>query len=212
MHHIQIQSQSRPANDFIRIVDTSLEFVRRSSEDWEKRHHCSVGVVFAAFTAEAMINHYGKVLFGSRWAEVSAPNGKHLDRKDLHKTVFRKANFPKDYRGNKTYQTINSCLKIRDKFAHGKLEDEELYVDSETVKTSSDIILHPSSIIGDRSEEELKALADALYQLQEDFETYAEYPGQEHLPEEERERICQRPLDVTGVKTWNASDIPRSKS
>ena len=81
MSSITVKFESRSAKDNFRVATTSYELAKRASEEWEIDHHCVTGIVFVAFSIEAMLNHFGQILFDD-W------DTDRLDRKKLHKKLF----------------------------------------------------------------------------------------------------------------------------
>ncbi len=122
MVEITVDSESRAAYTCFSIATKCQGLAHQASEEWQIKHHCITGIIFVAFSIEAMINHFGKVMFQDEWER------KRQCRKEQHKMLFEAVNLP-DYLGTKTYQLAKQCFEIRDIFAHGKTNDENLELD-----------------------------------------------------------------------------------
>ena len=120
MSSITVKFESRSAKDNFRVATTSYELAKRASEEWEIDHHCVTGIVFVAFSIEAMLNHFGQILFDD-W------DTDRLDRKKLHKKLFGEVNLP-DYLGTREYQNAKKCFDLRDLLAHGKTIEETIII------------------------------------------------------------------------------------
>ena len=195
---VRINSETRSAKDCFRITTTCLGLARRAEESWEVEHHATTGVVFAAFSIEAMINHYGKLYFVD-W------NTEKGNRKDLHKKLFKAVNLP-NYLGSKEYQNAKACFELRDMFAHGKTKDEIITIELEESITDDEEVTHIMQISAEQFRkvnlELLQLFVDTARTIQKDIESNGFYPNQSHVPVDLRSRLCEMPLSTSGVRSW----------
>lgn len=195
---INVKFESRSAKDNFRVATTSLELARRASEEWEIDHHCVTGITFTAFSIEAMFNHFGQILFND-W------NADKSNRKDSHKKLFREVNLP-NYLGVKEYQNAKKCFELRDLLAHGKTIEETIVIDLPD-SIGGDEVVREITSIGSRPHREanynaLKAFIETAIKIEKDIQENGFYPNQTHLPEEDREKLSECPLSVSGTYEW----------
>lgn len=170
-------------------------------EDWEIKHHCTTGIIFTAFSIEAMINHFGKVMFQDEW------ESKRQCRKKQHGMLFDAVNLP-NYLGTTNYQIAKKCFEVRDIFAHGKTNDENLELtDPPKLSTKEKELVRkvmdePTSMQSLISIEELDKYIETAQKIENDIQEHGYYPNQEHLPHEERERLHDYPLSVSGIRKF----------
>jgi len=198
MSSITVKFESRSAKDNFRVATTSYELAKRASEEWEIDHHCVTGIVFVAFSIEAMLNHFGQILFDD-W------DTDRLDRKKLHKKLFGEVNLP-DYLGTREYQNAKKCFDLRDLLAHGKTIEETIIIKMPD-DISRDEVVHAVTSIRSKSHrntscEVLKVFIDTARKIERDIQMNGYYPNQLDLPKEDRERLLESPLSVTGIYTW----------
>lgn len=191
MVEITVDSESRAACTCFEIATNCQGLAHQASEESEIRHHCITGIIFVAFSIEAMINHFGKVMFKDEWEK------ERKCRKAQHKMLFKAVNLP-CYFGTTNYQAADECFKIRDTFAHGKTNDETL-----ELKVSDDIsheerirqvISAPTSMESWATIENLDKYIETAQKIQYDI--------QDHIPEKEREKLLECPLNVMGVRAF----------
>lgn len=180
MQKVRFGTEVRSSYLCFKVVTTSHQMALWADDDFEKRHHCLVGHVFAAFTFEAMLNHYGRIIFDD-WNSIS---DQRTDRKSWHQKFFKKVDLP-FYLGNKPYQTLRRCFFTRDALAHGHTDDEvgELcteHTDSET-ELLRKVLTVPRGQEKNATVESLKSAIDALRQFQNDIEANGYYPSPEGL-------------------------------
>ena len=196
-----VNTEARTATVCFSVATASCTMARRSYDDAERRHHCLVGLVFVAFAFEAMLNHYGRILF-SDWAERKK---QRLRRKQWHREFFRAVNLT-DYLGCGPYQTVSKCFNLRDVVAHGHTveESDDVSVDEELDHTevAREILFAP---VGPEKTATITALEESLEALkavEEDIESHGYYPDQEGPDGEGGEHLCECPLSVTGARIW----------
>lgn len=200
MVKINVDSESRAAYTCFRIARNcqSLAYYM-ASEDWEIQHHCTTGIVFVAFSIEAMINHFGKIMFPGEW------ESKRQSRKEQHRMLFKEVNLP-NYLGSTNYQIAKRCFVVRDLFAHGKTRQENLELPvSQDVSFEEQLMKvmdAPTSMESLISIEYLDLYIETAEKIQDDIQEYGYYPNQEHLPQEQREKLRECPLSFTGVKSF----------
>lgn len=199
MNSYTVKGESRSAKDCFRVTTTCLELALRADESWEVDHHVTTGIVFAAFSIEAMLNHYGKIFF-SDW---NAKNS--CRRKDLHTKLFKAVNLP-NYLGSTAYQNANKCFELRDMFAHGKTVNETVEVELPEELSHDERV---GRIVGLESEAFreielplLRLFIDTANLIQRDIESNGFYPNQESLEPSMRSQLCECPLSVSGIRTW----------
>ncbi|MDJ0568064.1 MAG: hypothetical protein QNJ53_03360 [Pleurocapsa sp. MO_192.B19] len=196
---IKVNSESRAAHTCFSIATKCQVLAHQASEEWQIRHHSITGIIFVAFSIEAMINHYGKVMFGDKW------ESERKCRKQQHKTLFEAVNLS-NYLGSTTYQVANQCFKIRDTFAHGKTKDETLELnvsdDIPYEEKVSEVMSAPTSMESWATIENLDKYIEIVYKIQEDIQEHGYSPDQDHIPEEERTKLYESPLNMTGVREF----------
>lgn len=201
MVEITVDSESRAAHTCFSIATNcqGLVHLHLTSEEWQIRHHCTTGIIFVAFSIEAMINHFGKIMFKEQW------ESKRQSRKQQHKMLFEAVNLS-NYLGSNTYQAADQCFEIRDTFAHGKTNDETL-----ELKVSDDIshdervrrvISAPTSMESWATIENLDKYIGIAQKIEEDIQEHGYYPDQDNIPEEEREKLLECPLSNMGVRSF----------
>lgn len=199
MVDIMVDSESRAAFTCFSIATNCQGLAHRASEEWEINHHCTTGIIFVAFSIEAMINHFGKVMFNDEW------ESERKCRKEQHQMLFKAVNLPK-YLGTTTYQGAYECFEIRDRFAHGKTNDETLKVsvphDISFEEKAVKVVSEPTSMESVATIENLDKYIEIAQKIEEDIQEHGYYPDQDHIPEEEREKLLECPLNVTGVITY----------
>lgn len=193
-----MELEARSACDCFKVATTSLELAKRSREEWEIEHHCITGITFTAFSLEAMFNHYG-IIFFKDWNEQKAC------RKDSHRRLFKAVNLP-DYLGSTEYQVAKQCFELRDFLAHGKTKSETIVVELPTGSDSHSIFNHmialSSKPFREASNELLQLFIKTTRKIEMDIENNGFYPHQEHIEERLREKLCECPLRVSGVRSW----------
>lgn len=198
MKNFNVRKESRTSRDCFRIATTSLELAMRSKENWEVEHHSITGTIFVAFSIEAMLNHFGRILFDD-W------NDQKGTRKDLHKKIFVAVNLP-EYLGSKTYKKAKSCFNLRDELAHGKTREETLEVTLPDDTSRENTVRHMTSIATKPVRKISIQLLDEYIlvakKIEKDIQENGYYPNQEHLSLELREKLIECPLDVTGICIW----------
>lgn len=199
MTQIEVKFESRTAHGCFRIATNCFELAQRATERWEIEHHCTTGIIFTAFSIEALINHFARIYF---------PNWniqKGGERTDLHRKVFRAVNLP-GYLGTTTYQHARKCFDIRDKIAHGKTSSETTKIPISNDITHEKLVYKITSISPKAFEEmdlqRLKLYLDTAKKIQADIESNGFYPKQEHIPKEQREKLSECPLEVSGIREW----------
>ena len=198
MSSINVKFESRSAKDNFRVATTSYELARRASEEWEIEHHCITGIVFTAFSIEAMLNHFGRILFND-W------DANKLNRNASHKKLFREVNLP-NYLGTKVYQTANNCFVLRDLLAHGKTIEETIIIDVPD-DIGRDKVVHKVTSIRSKAHrntncEVLETFIETAKNIEKDIQDNGFYPNQTHLPKKDREKLLECPLSVSGIHTW----------
>ena len=198
MEEITVYSQSRAAHTCFRTAITCQSLAFQASKEFEVKHHCKTGIIFVAFSIEAMINHFGQVMFKDEWER------ERKCRKEQHKMLFKAVNLP-DYLGTRTYQLAKQCFEIRDNFAHGKTKDETLKVEISQNTSFEErvekVVSEPTLMENVATIENLKKYIEIVQQIQDDIEDNGYYPDQEDIPEEERQKLSERPL-IMGVKEF----------
>lgn len=198
MLSINVELEARSARDCFRVATTSLELAKRSEEEWEIEHHSITGITFTAFSLEAMFNHYG-VIFFQDW------NEQKECRKDSHRRLFKAVNLP-NYLGSREYQVAKKCFEIRDFLAHGKTQRETIVVQLPEDFDRSTIFNHmialDSKPFREASNELLQLFIETTRKIEMDIENNGFYPNQEHIEERFREKLCECPLSVSGVRSW----------
>ncbi|QPK04261.1 hypothetical protein [Vibrio kanaloae] len=191
-----VKTESRLAYDNFRIATNCLEFARRSSEDWEVEHHSITGIAFVAFSIEAMLNHYGRILLKD-WDE------KRESRKESHKRLFKAANLP-SYLGGNEYRLAKQCFYLRDLLAHGKTKHETVDLDLPDGLDDRAKLAHMLKV---RTEpfrcanyQLLKTFIEATRKIEKDIEENGYYPNQDHIEACLREKLQEAPLSVSGVR------------
>jgi hypothetical protein len=174
---------------------------RCAADGGERSHHCLVGVIFVAFAAESMLNHYSRLLFAD-WEERKK---KRIPRKNRHETFFEAVSLA-GYLGRTPYQTLNECLELRDDIAHGSTSDETVVIEVDgTVPQESlfsEILFAPLGLASRATSEKLREFIDALAKIQLDIEDNGYYPESRTPPGQQREKLCEQPLSVSGQRTW----------
>jgi len=193
---VSVKTESRPAFDNFRIATNCLELAGRSSEDWEVEHHSITGITFIAFSIEAMLNHYGRILI-ENWGEIKKC------RKQLHRLLFKAANLP-SYLGTKEYQLAKKCFYLRDLLAHGKTKHETVNL---TLPDGLDDRAKLAHVLNVRTEafrcgnyKLLKMFIETARKIEKDIEEHGYYPNQDHIEEGLREKLQEAPLNVSGVR------------
>lgn len=190
--------ESRSARDCFRITTTSLELAKRSEEQWEKEHHSITGITFAAFSIEAMFNHYGRIFFKD-WDELKE------SRKESHRRLFKTVNLP-NYLGGKEYQIAKNCFELRDMLAHGKTKNETLVVKLPKGTDNKSIFNHMIALDSEpfrkASFELLELFVENARKIEKDIEFHGFYPNQEHIEQDLKSKLCECPLSVSGVRSW----------
>lgn len=198
MISIDVELEARSACDCFRVATTSLELAKRSKDQWEVVHHSITGITFAAFSIEAMFNHFGLIFFKD-WNELKEC------RKASHKRLFKAVNLP-NYLGSKEYQVVKHCFELRDMLAHGKTISENLIVDIPQDLDGQSIFSHMISLesrpFREASYELLRLFIETARKIERDIETYGVYPNQEHIEQCLRENLCESPLSVSGIRSW----------
>jgi hypothetical protein len=198
LNSINVKFQSRSAKDNFRVATTSLELARSAKEGWEIDHHSLAGITFVAFSIEAMLNHFGKIYF-SDWNEIK------MDRKASHKKLFKEVNLP-NYLGSKEYQNAKKCFDLRDMLAHGKTLEETIVVELPEGIDNDEIVREIVSIGSEPHREAnyklLKAFIETALKIEKDIEGSGFYPNQSHIAEEDRSKLSECPLSVSGTFAW----------
>ena len=145
-----------------------------------------------AFSIEAMLNHFGQILFDD-W------DTDRLDRKKLHKKLFGEVNLP-DYLGTREYQNAKKCFDLRDLLAHGKTIEETIIIKMPD-DISRDEVVHAVTSIRSKSHrntscEVLKVFIDTARKIERDIQMNGYYPNQLDLPKE------QIPISHTILFEW----------
>ncbi|MFM2315371.1 MAG: hypothetical protein RLZZ04_4649 [Cyanobacteriota bacterium] len=201
MVEITVDSESRAAHTCFSIATNcqGLAHQAQASEEWQIKHHCITGVIFVAFSIEAMINHFGKVMFKDEWEK------KKKCRKEQHKMLFEAVNLP-NYLGTRNYQVAKECFKIRDSFAHGKTNDETLELTvsgdishKERVRQVVDLSTSMESLA---TIENLDKYIEIAQKIEEDIQEHGYYRDQDHIPEEERKKLLECPLSNMGIRSF----------
>lgn len=199
MVEITVDSESRAAHTCFSIATNCQGLAHLASEKWEIEHHCTTGIIFVAFSIEAMINHFGKIMFKDKW------EAKRTNRKEQHRIFFKSVNLP-SYLGTENYQIANKCFEIRDNFAHGKTKDETLKVTISDDISHEDlvrqVVYSPTSMESLATIENLDKYIEIAHNIEDDIQEHGYYPGQDHIPKEEREKLLECPLNVTGIRTF----------
>lgn len=193
---VSVKTESRPAYDNFLIATNCLELARRSSEDWEVEHHSITGITFVAFSIEAMLNHYGRILI-ENWDEIKEC------RKKSHKRLFKAANLPL-YLSKKEYQLAKQCFELRDLLAHGKTKHEVVDLQLPDDLGDRSKLVHMLKV---RTEpfrrvnyKLLKTFIETARKIEKDIEKHGYYPNQDHIEEGLRKKLQEGPLNVSGVR------------
>jgi len=198
MKSYNVKMESRAVFDCFKIAVAAQGLARRAEESWEINYHCVTGITFTAFAIEAMLNHFGKILFID-W------NNLKTDRKESHKKLFKAVNLP-NYLGRTTYQKARSCFQLRDQLAHGKTEEETLNIELPHDLQNEDVVRHITSIpiepVREISLELLDEYISVAQQIEKDIQDNGFYPNQEHLPQSSREKLLECPLSSSGGYSW----------
>lgn len=196
-----IEAEIRPAKLMYSMALNSLGFASCATEEWEKKHHLVAGVVFAAFTFEAMINHYARVVL-SDWKEIEERK-KLRKREPFHVYLFESVNLP-EYTKKDPYLIILRCIHLRDRFAHGKTTDEifttQIQAGLSGQEECHQVLNALTQIEQECNEMHLQLFIDAILQVEKDIETNGKYPA-DH-PNRPGEQLLECPLSVTGVRMW----------
>lgn len=191
-----VKMESRPAYDNFRIATNCLELARRSSEDWEVEHHSITGITFVAFSIEAMLNHYGRILCES-WDETRECRIK------LHKRLFKAVNLP-FYLGGNEYRLAKQCFNLRDLLAHGKTKNETTDLNLPDELDDRSKLAHMLEVKTEpfrcANYTLLEKFIDATRKIEKDIEEHGYYPNQEHIEESLREKLQEAPLSVSGIR------------
>lgn len=191
----KVKYEYRISKDLFSVATTSFHMTKYGSEKNLDFHHCITGIVFCAFSIEAMINHYGRIYFDD-W------NEKKGDRKNLHKMVFNKANL-NDYLGTKNYQIAEKCFKSRDDIVHGKTTDEEGGVDlNNEEKKLEDVLSTKPDYISEINIENLEKYINTARNIESDIEENGYYPDKVNPETGEKEKLMELPLSNSGVYVW----------
>lgn len=194
-----VDLEKRAAYICFEIATNCQGLAYQAAEEWEIRHHCTTGIIFVAFAIEAMINHFGQIMFEDEWEK------ERISRKEQHKKLFKAVNLP-DYLGRKSYQIADRCFKIRDIFAHGKTNNETVNLtvspnisfEELSIKT----LFEPTSMENLATIENLDEYIEAARQIEEDIQEYGYYPKQNNIPQEEREKLIECPLEGMGIRSF----------
>lgn len=197
---INVDSESRAAHTCFSIATNCQGLAYQASEKWEIEHHCMTGIIFVAFSIEAMINHFGKVMFEDEWEK------ERKCRKEQHKMLFKAVNLSNHYCGSRTYQLAKECFEIRDSFAHGKTKEETLKInvpdDISHDELARKVVFGSTSMESVATIEKLDKYIKIAHEIEDDIQEHGYYPNQNHLPEEEREKLIECPLNGTGVRSF----------
>ncbi len=198
MKRILVDSESRAAQTCFSIATNCQGLAHLTSKESEIKHHCTTGIIFAAFSIEAMINHFGKVMFQDKW------ESERKCRKQQHKMLFEAVNLF-NYLGETTYQLAKECFEIRDTFAHGKTKDETLeFTVSDDIPHQQRLVkaaLEPTSIESVATIENLDKYIEIAQKIQDDIQEHGYYPDQDDIPEEKREKLSEFPLNISGIRS-----------
>ena len=198
MRNYNVKMESRAAYDCFKIAVAAQGLARRTEESWGIKYHCVTGITFTAFAIEAMLNHFGKILF-SDW------NNLKIDRKESHKKLFKAVNLP-SYLGSTTYQKARSCFQLRDQLAHGKTKEETINVELPRDLQNESVVRHITSIpiepVREISLELLDEYILVAKQIEKDIQDNGFYPSQDHLPQSSREKLLECPLQSSGAYFW----------
>ena len=201
MRNVSVAKEARTATICFSVAMASCTMARKGKDDAERRHHCLVGLVFVAFAFEAMLNHYGRILF-SDWAQ---RRDQKLSRKQWHKEFFEAVNLP-SYLGRNPYQTLSNCFELRDLVAHGHTVEESdvLSVDEEMGRDEviKEILFAPAGPETKAIIEILEESLAALKAVEEDIENHGYYPVHGERSGTQKEYLCESPLSVTGIHSW----------
>ena len=195
---LKVTAQCRTAHDNFGVAITCLELAYRAKEEWEISHHCITGITFTAFAIEAMLNHFGQIYF-KNWNELK------LSRKELHKKLFKAVNLG-TYLGKKTYQQAKYCFELRDEFAHGKTIEETLDLDINDTNQPHEIVRKAVSLqtMAFRKIDYnlFNQFVGVARKIETDIQNNGFYPETEKMPPEFREKLCECPLNSSGIRTW----------
>lgn len=199
MTKIKVDSESRAAHTCFTIAQNCQGLAYMTSEDWEIEHHCTTGIIFVAFSIEAMINHFGKVMFQDEW------ESKRQCRKEQHKMLFKAVNLP-HYLGSTNYQIAHRCFDVRDLFAHGKTNEENLELSVSPKVSPKELVREvmslPTSMERLISIQDLDKYIETARKIEDDIQEHGYYPNQEHLPQEQRIKLSDYPLGVGGIREF----------
>ena len=200
MVEITVDSESRAAHTCFSIATNCQGLAHLAPEKWEIKHHCTTGIIFVAFSIEAMINHFGKVMFKDEW------ENERRCRKAQHKMLFKAVNLPNNYCGSRIYQLATECFEIRDSFAHGKTKEETLKInvpdDISRDQLVREVVFGSTSMESVATIENLDKYIEIARKIEDDIQENGYYPNQDHFPEEERQKLLECPLSVTGVRAF----------
>ena len=93
----------------------NARYLADSSDPLLMKHHCLVGLVFAAFSVEAMLNHFGDKLFDV-WDELEV-----LSPVSKIKVIFDRLKMSYEP-GKDPIQITEKLFKFRNSVAHGKTQ------------------------------------------------------------------------------------------
>ena len=155
-------------------------------------HHCMVGMMFTAFSYEAMVNRYGKKLFTSIWNELE-----RLSPMSKTKVIYDKIDLKYDIEKQHELQIIQQLFRFRNFIAHGK--SDEYTGQTEFVEHVNDeaIIKNIDESMTVKQMEfcsldNLKKVIDATEKIQNKID--------------EKGKLNCLPLHVSGISTWVSAD------
>lgn len=155
-------------------------------------HHCMVGMIFTAFSYEAMVNRYGKKLFKSIWNELE-----RLSSMSKTKVIYDKIDLKYDIGTQHELQMIQQLFKFRNFAAHGKSDEytgqTEVgeHVNNEVIIRNIDENM-PIKQMEFCSLDNLEKVIDATEKIQKKID--------------EKGKLHCLPLHVSGISTWASTD------
>lgn len=199
MSKLAVHVDGRTSHLCFNVAQYSHMMAKTCSEDTVQARHCIVGIVFCAFSVEAMLNHYGAILIDD-WHKVEK---RIRGTKDRHKLVFEKANIP-SFLGTSEYQKIKECFDIRDRLAHGRSYTERIGVEVGESDTAEDlmnqVLSAPSGVEIDAKISRLEAYISAAKEIQTQIEKNGVYPS---WSSQSGQALCEMPLDLQGMRVWS---------
>jgi len=194
----KVNFEARPSFDLFNFAKLSLSLYKKANDNQLAKYYLVSGLLHTASAFEAMINHYGNVLFQD-WENETYK----LGRTQTDKMLFKKVGLC-GFTGDKNYQKIASYFKLRDFMMHAKSSVESSHIsiiDNATEDYRVDKINSIShSKIESLTIEKLSEFIDLVEKVQWSIEDKAEYPDFHEFNEL---KFSECPLGVSGLRMSN---------